>query len=166
LDNLCSMSCYGVGKGIIEMRPRIVVILIFLIAHIGCSGAGELRYLTAPNTRSLTQAIIVTEDDIQICAPKRIDGKVVMNWRKPSEVISVGYSTEPLNEHTWIALPTQTWEGLLNKERPELGKAIMQIRVPAPKKGTIMCFRFRTRFSDNSKISRWSKLFPVIVFPN
>lgn len=148
------------------MKPRIVVILIFLIAHIGCSGVGELRHLTASNTRSLGQSVIVTERDIQVCAPKRVGGKVVMNWKKPPEVISVGYSTEPLAEHKWIAGPIQVWEGLLDREKPELGKAVMQIRVPAPKKGTIMCFRFRTRLEDNSEISSWSRLFPVIVFPN
>jgi hypothetical protein len=71
------------------------------------------------------RTLIVTSQDVQI----RFFEDPTAQWRSP-EVTSVSYSFEPVSGHRrTVKLGPQIWEFLLDKDKPELGKAIVTIEV-------------------------------------
>lgn len=113
----------------------------------------------------LAKALVVTSEDVQI----RFMEDPTEQWR-PVELISAVYSVEPVGTHKpMVKLGHQIWEGLVDKDKPELGKAIMVINItalPAPNwRGVEFHFRVRENTVDPF-ISEFSESHDVRIFGN
>lgn len=131
------------------------IVLVFMMIFV------VINIVNAQTNRTL----VVTNEDVQI----RFIADPTEQWRSV-ELVSVVYSTELVGIHKpMVRLGQQIWEGLIDKDAPELGKAIMVINItslPAPNwRGVEFHFRVRENIV-NPFISAYSESNDVRIFGN
>lgn len=120
-------------------------------------------FVAVPLYAQDARTLVVTSEDVQI----KFFEDPTEQWRAV-ELVSVTYSTEPLGVHEpMVRIGQQIWEGLLQEDKPELGKAVIVINIvslPAPNMRGVE-FHFRTREIDTDPfISDWSESNTVRIF--